>query len=68
MAARAVPPEKGRWLNGTFNGVEQKFKGALPQYPWREAPRMIVPEEYYFCNWMESALMADRIIIYGKVG
>jgi len=29
---------------------------------------MIVPEENYFCNWMESALMADKLIIYGKVG
>jgi len=32
-------------LNGTFNGVEQKFK-----------------------DWMEDELMADKLIIYGKVG
>jgi len=55
-------------LNGTFNCVEQKFKGVLPQPPWCDAPQTLVPEDNYFCNWMEGELMADKLIIYGKVG
>lgn len=55
-------------MNGTFNGVEHKFKGVLPQSPWCRDPQALVLEDNHFCNCKEGELMADKLIIYGKVG
>ena len=48
--------------------LNKNLKASCRQSPWRDAPQTLVPEDNYFCNWMEGELMADKLIIYGKVG
>ena len=45
-----------------------KYLKASCRNPLAEAPRTVVPEDNNFCNGMEGEVMADKLIIYGKVG